>query len=463
MYRFPLPLLVAVLLVASAGCDSAGPDAVLPHAALERAPATASNVSASTTISLNGHTVTFLGASPVNGGSRTRFVYEVTSINPGPPALDWFFLENACASAPTATEPSNAVRSAVEGGIPGIKWNGSLPPGETRTYSYTFDGALEVRLARATISRGGVTGTATLPGPCGGFYVRGDVFVNADGLAGRSATEAGVADVRVEAATGSGVVGSAVTDADGRYQMLVPSGTYSLRVPLAAAGMFNESLYGSYNSDDAPDGSSPATRPLVVSADVSGQNFGFAPDKDAIVQNLSPGGAFQTRAQSVRFWQGAIRSAARGRDTANPYAGGQPLTPNVVRGLLDAIFYVSGEPESAYYLLQVPYVLTGTDPFAAALDELSKPARTELEKVSRNLFAMELNRLQGWGTPDPQYDDVLMAYLEEWVRGGGAPAGFGKASAPTSTAAPGGGGGGTVESITSAYLVGGGGGGTVED
>jgi len=457
-YAVPLALLLIV-----AGCDSAGLDGAAPEALTPAADGvpTASLQTVPATATLNGYTVEYLGTQATAAG--TQFSYRVTGIDPAPPALDWLFLENACSAAPAALAPSNAVDPvATVDGMAGVKWTASLPAGQSRVYSTTFSSA-SVGVARLVLRRGGVSSTVALPGPCGGHYLRGSVFVNGDADPARSADELGVGNVRVDVYQGAALVASETTAADGSYAFLLVEGSYDVRVPATEAGAFNATLYGSYT---AVGGVEPAHRAVTLAADVAGLGFGFSPDAGTIVSDLQ--GAYRTQARDVRFWTQAVRRA--GRNAACDASDPTQVCRATLSGLLSQIF--SGDGDAATYLLANPYVLpAGADPFDRALAILSSPAKTELEIVTQNLFAMELNRLNGWGTPDARYDDALMSYLEGWVARGGA----GSASAAASLRAPlatasataaegGGGGGGVEEGMTTAYLDGGGGGGGgVED
>lgn len=432
-----------ILIVASAamlaGCDSMDADAPT-SLGLTEASGSAQSMEGETT-TLNGYTIEFLGAIPA--GTGTRFSYKVTGVNPGPPNLDWFFLENACGDTPIL-DPSNAVKETKVNGVPGFQWQASVT--SSRTYSYTFPGSLETRIVRAAISRGNVVETAVVPGPCGGYAIEGSVTIGT----------VGIDNVLVEVSDASGPLYKDLTD-DGEYKLFVIApGNYTVSIPPGADGTVNGVLHGGSYSGSTSQGVSD------ISEDLLDVDFVFNPDKGKIITDLSTAekdGGYQTKAQGVKFWQSVLRATARGKCVASPYANEDPICPAEVASILDTTFFsVSGSADSIFYLLTDPFSLTGTDPFKAAQEELSKPIRTELEQVGQNLFAMQLNLFRGWGTPDRAYDDALMTYLEQYV----APrstAARGTSSISTqsvsATAA------GDELTITQVYL-GGGGGGTIK-
>lgn len=441
-----LPLLVLAAVLA--GCDSlVGEPAPTP--AVDGATSTADAGTVPSTVTVNGYTVEFKGVD-ITG---TTFSYEVTGVDPGPPAFDWFFLENACGDGPVALQPDNAVDEDTEvNGIRGVKWNASLSPGKTRTYSYTFANA-QLGFVRTAVSRGSQVEMATLPGPCGGFLLEGFVFVNGDTDHAKGEDELGIADVLIEVLNneGTALVSSAVTAADGSYSFLLPGGTYTLRVPTSGEGVFNATLYGSYN---ATDGSEPTERVVELTSDRT-EALGFNPDRGKIIQELTEGD-FQTQARDVKFWEKAVRAAIKGSpscDSEDP----ETVCRGELEGYLDQIF--SGDGDSEFYLLEVPYELPdGADKFEWAAEVLSRPVRSELEVVTRNLFAMELNRLNGWGSPDPEYDDALMSYLEGWVKRGGVGLETSSAVSSSSDITASAVATSLEEDMTLAYLGGGGGG-----
>ncbi|MDX1419675.1 MAG: hypothetical protein R3181_06885 [Rubricoccaceae bacterium] len=445
--------LLAVAL-ALAGCDQAEPitSADAPVASLE------------TTVLLNGYQVTFLGST--SGPDGVSFSYEVMGVAPGPPALDWFFLENACGVDAVALEPPNAVVPAIIDGVPGYKWNSGLGVNETRTYAYTFTEAA-LGVARVKLRRGGVVETAELPGPCGGLAeLAGSVFVNGDDDPERAANELGLGNVQVEIYDGepggADPVASATTGPDGAFSFTLlksgftDAGFYTVYVPEAAASPFNAVLYGSY--DYVLGG--VAQPQVVLDDDVSGLDLGFDPDRDQIIVDLSEG-AFQTNARPPRELRRFVRDAQRNRpcDSADPEVICREALVSHLRDIVDD----TADPDDAFYLLSNPFQgpagASDDDLLDWALDRLSGNPKPDVEAVAQKLLAMQINNENGWGTGDPGYEDALQSYLEEWVDnngglrigGGGDPEG------------PGGGGGTTEELMTDAYLRIGGGGGTVEE
>jgi hypothetical protein len=261
-------------------------------------------------------------------------------------------------------------------------------------------------------------------------------------------------------------VASALTGPGGAFSFTLlqsaftDASAYTVVVPLTATGAFNPTLYASYTSATT----SPAQQAVTLAGNVSGVDFGFNPNRQQIINDLSVG-PFQTEARPLRTWLGFLRDARRNR-ACN--AG----DPDVVcrADLLAYLRAILDDPTTttdAFYLLSNPFVGVSETNENALLDwgiaRLGGNPRTDAERVAQKLLAMQLNRERGWGTSDPDYEFALQSYLEAWVNNGGSPIAL--RSTGDAARVAGGGGGGTVEELMAdAYLkTGGGGGGTVDD
>jgi hypothetical protein len=458
LFRALASLLLATVLTVFAGCDGVAPSDDL----LVAEPATAASVDSE--IILNGHEVEFLGAVAVPGG--TEFSYQVTRVEPGPLDLDWFFLENACGEDALQLTPPEVVRPAVIDEVPGYQWtwNPSATSAiQTGRYTYTFADAL-LGVVQVKLQQDGVAETGLLPGPCGGLAaLSGSVFVNADEDPDRAANELGIEAVRVEVYDGepsTTPVAVATTGADGRFSFTLlrseytEAGYYTVVVPEAADGTFNETLYLFY--DYVLGG--VAGRQVVLDSDVDGVDLGFDPDRPQLILDLSEG-THQTDARSVNSWRQFVRDALDNRpcDTSDPDDVCREALLFHLRDILDDPY----DPDDAFYLLSSPFQgpseWDGDVLLSWALDRLSDNPTTDVEEVGQKLFAMQLNNENGWGTGDPPYENALQAYLEEWVNNNGGSLRPGSDDT-TAGLGPGGPGGPDELAMANAYLRGGPGG-----
>jgi len=452
-FRLLLPLLC--LGVALAGCDSFSSEPFSQGAPLSVEPAPSE-------ISLSGYTIEALAPETVSGG--TRFTYRVTG--DVSPVLNWFFLET-CGLTPLASFPSGAEPYDIEG-VSGLRWGSALGVPRTREYSYTFPTST-VGATRVAIRRGSSVSMAFIQGPCGKAEaplatLSGSVFVDVDEDGQRNAeSELGIKNVLVEIFQGNDLVKSVISDPAGAFSVVLPQGSYSVTVPTSGANVFNAQLYSSYYH--LVDDGEPAVRSVNLNGDVSGVDFGFIPDVEQILFDLTRG-AFQTQARSVAYWRKTLHFAIQNnwKDARNN-PGTRICDPVVdvcsddLEDLLDAIFFQTGDEPGDYLFLAHPYrLLAGEDPYEAAYKILSAKTSTDWEITFQNTFAVEANFLNGWGSGVEAYDEVLISLLEGWLNQNDPNAAVEALSMGAMSL--GGGGGGTVE-LTQAYL-GGGGGGTVE-
>jgi hypothetical protein len=416
-------------------------------------------------IILNGYEVEFLGATAVSGG--TEFSYEVTRIVPGPLTMDWFFLENACGADALQLTPPEVVRPAVIDEVPGYQWtwNPSATSAiQSGRYTYTFADAL-LGVVQVKLQEDGVAETGFLPGPCGGLAaLSGSVFVNADEDPERAANELGIEAVRVEVYDGepsTTPVATGTTGPDGGFSFTLlrseytEAGYYTVVVPEAADSTFNETLYRSYNYVLG----GIAGRQVVLDGDVGGVDLGFDPDTEQLVLDLTEG-THETDARSVNKWRKFFRDALRNHpcDASDPDEVCREALLQHLRDILDD----PDDPDDAFYLLASPFQGPSEWDEDALLnwghDRLKDHPSTDVEEVAQELFAMQLNNENGWGTDDLPYENALQAYLEEWVSNNGGDGLRPGSQGTTSGVGPGGPGGPDELTITNAYLTGGPGG-----
>lgn len=394
--------LVSCLSAVVWGCDAGGELGGLTGS--ERTHLTVSDV-----VQFDGYTVEYL-----QGSDPSTFTYRVTGS--GDEAnLNYVFIETVCPEAPVDVTPSNATafqtNTDADTTVTGVQWNQGLGEGGSRDYSMTFATPQEVGAVLVIIRAGSTVHSALIEGACGNLFdLGGSVFVNDgdDDGSVREGTELGIQDVRVDIYdAGGGLATSVQTQGDGRFSARLLRGDYEVVIPEAAPGSFNETLSVSYDPAGA------TRRAVSLSADVSDVDFGFDPDREVILSQLSEGGTYVTNGEEVKVWKRWINRAERGQSFSDD---GLSTTPDQVAAWLDQIFASPGETSEGYFGNAQPYELAeGEDPFAAARTILSTRLNnrsTEAEVLYVEVFAMQLNFLSGRGSQDPLYDETLIELFE---------------------------------------------------
>ena len=285
--------------------------------------------------------------------------------------------------------------------------------------------------------------------------VEGSVFVvdPDDGDNNRSSGELGIANVLVEIVEDGEVIGRAVTDSTGRYATTVSlssdgecedhegdecydecddggcddecddGGCYDecddggceeglvVRIPVEAdTTFFNDELFTYY--DYADEG--PAEQELSLDNEVLEAEFGFVPDRNAMLAALQEGGPFQTAGSEVDSWRHEVILAMGGTGCTVCY--------DEMRGYLDAIFFEGGSDYAfgnpiPFFLPSRTDPVTGVtapeDPFLMAITILTGLPTSVDQALRAELFAAELNFLSGRGSGNDTFDRTLLFYLEE--------------------------------------------------
>jgi len=341
-------------------------------------------------------------------GQQTTFSYEVTRSSAAQASPNYFFLESpTCVDAPVAFQPTQSASMDTDGGLPGIRWNSpGISPGGTTTFSVTYVGDIPLGSVTASLKVGSSTESVEVLGACKGIpnlvNISGSVFVDAATVGTFDANETGFGNVTVHLLDVNGIVAkSTTTAADGSYLFQVAPGVYSIDVPASTStGDFNENLYAYFNST--------SIIPLnlgLVSANSSGNDFGFEPDDATITSDLKSG-IIATQTETAAWWSRAFASAIKGT--------GKP-TYNEIE--LEEFL---GEVEEL--LLAEIFQFDEANLLVDALTILSRPIRSDDELLQRELLAAELNHVAGLGSTSPEFDLALFAYAEsDWVtRFGGA-------------------------------------------
>jgi hypothetical protein len=228
---------------------------------------------------------------------------------------------------------------------------------------------------------------------CETFEISGTVFSDADVNGVRSYGEPGVADVTVTLADGCGrVLQTATTDANGAYTFLKYDGAYTVRIDAATtAEDFNETLAASFE----PTG--PTSKTVTVGPDSPGNDFGFDPKADEIVNDIEQG-TLPTTGEPVKYWQKQLRAAM---------SGGRDHAEFDAETLAGFIVEIQG------LFLPEPFQFTPGSEFGEAMDILKSKSKDPLEKLLTELLTAEFNHVSGKGlVGTPELQGALLAWAE---------------------------------------------------
>lgn len=352
---------------------------------------------------LAGHLVAYAGRTYVNG--KTRFTYTVTGTGAQSSLSHFTIGLPSCAPALFAHEPASA--SATIGldpptGIYGLTWgNLSLGAGESLTYSITFLGDVAEGLVRLAVKSGSDVGVGAFPGPCGGFVVSGNVYVDADSSGDRDARiESGaIAGVTVALVDAGGEVETTRTDETGHYSFLAVDGAYTVRIdPVTPSDDFNEDLAQSFFA------TGPVARNVTLGPDAPGVDFGYKPQAKKIIYEFSAGALVST-GETDAFWTKVLRAASRGQT----YSGYNAASVTAILRQIEGSF------------LQEPYQFTDGREISEALAILTGKPRDAVGILYKQLFVAELNDASGRGiVANPDLQDALLAWGESLLAGASA-------------------------------------------
>jgi len=332
--------------------------------------------------------------------ASTTFRYTVSGTGVEP-ALSHFTIELPdCAPELAAYEPTNSVSINYnpQTGIYGIEWHLSVDHDDPvgRQYSITFPGDIPEGVVYSAVKTGDETGVGRITGPCAGYLIAGDVFVDANRNGVRDdADESGIVDVVVELIAGDGSVATAVTDEAGGYRFIAPEGTYTVRIDLTGyPDAFNADLAASF------DATTPTSLQVTVGPDALGNDFGFAPQTAEIIFELETG-VLLSNGESVKFWKKELRTAANGGNGSAVY---------------DAATLLGFIQQIEALFLETPYQFTEGLELQEAYDILRSNSQDELDQLFRELLATEFNEVSGRGLiENGELQRVLIAWGEALI------------------------------------------------
>lgn len=210
----------------SATGSIAGPDCQCAQPPTTCSPGMASAV-------LNGFFVEFLGSSYDPASDSATFTYRVSGLGILPALSHFDIALNGC-TVVSASPPPIEIGTDPTTGLTGVKWDSGLEIDASQVYTLVVAGNAGVGTVQAAVKGGNMFEIGAISGPDCACTGAGPTA--ATGVIAGSVVRAGapVAGARVSyRQMDGGAMGSAVTDAEGRYHMEgLPSGTY--RVALRA-------------------------------------------------------------------------------------------------------------------------------------------------------------------------------------------------------------------------------------
>lgn len=356
-----ITLLSLTLLLALSGCES---DRSTRHL-------TAPDKDAFDVL-LDPFKVVFAGRTFADG--QTTFAWTLRGPGNQPVSRSMVIELPECAPEPLSISP--AANAAVgwhpETEIFGVVWDLQTDSDNqgARTYTITFPGDVPLGEVHAALTQGTETTVSTLPGPCQGFEISGQVFIDADGDGVQSEDEElGIAGVLVELSDQQGRTLGVVTGQDGAFVFHRFAGDYTLSIDLENTDYFNAQLTASFEA------TTPLVREITVGPDSPDNDFGFNTLVDEVVEDIVQGD-LQTDGYTRQYWREQVRLALVSGDYHETWQG---------KTLLDLLTEVQD------LALREPFRFTPGQEYEQALRLLSPDPQDAYLSLQGELLATELN------------------------------------------------------------------------
>ena len=308
-------------------------------------------------------------------------------------------------------------------GFDGITWGVGYDDNEDLLYAVTYPGELAAGASvRALVSTGGFFYIQTVVGPCSetGHQVAGTVFIDTDGNGLKGATEFGIAEVTVELSEGAGegTPQTVKTDSEGNYVFIATDGDYVVSIPpVTAASDFNETLYATWNNTTPT-----AVNVTVSGADLTGVDFGWEPDIDAIIAALDAGD-LTSEGKSYKWWRKEFLRVLNGN--ANTAYTEDELLAFVHEieelALLDEFDFTEGNELQEVYDILNNHTFEDGDGEAIGLTPKYNGRPDPYFDLLRELLTSELNFVSGRGLNEALLHEILLMW-GEGVSNANAPA-----------------------------------------
>ncbi len=340
---------------------------------------------------LGGFILTYLGRTFDLVNQTTTFSYNLS----GSTSQVSVVLEDpSCTVGPlVAYNPTQGVNFNVDPVIePSIRWN---PPTTSSTslnfnFSYTFGGIEKEGPIQAGVKTTSASYYGVITGPSKYFNITGTVYTDANTNGLLDAGEPGIVNVTVNLINSSNtVVASSVTDINGSYSFLDQlCGTYTVAVDTTTLTALTKNKYFQATT--------PTTLSVSIGPDSPGNNFGFNPNAQKLINDLKSGALF-TNGASANQWKKQFSVAVTGNGNAS-------VSKDTLLAYLGRI-----------NTLELPYPFQFTldsAGLASALNILSNPTKTDLSNLLQQLLATELNYERGIGLTDQTLQLALIGWGE---------------------------------------------------
>jgi len=342
-------------------------------------------------VTLLGFTVYF--DSRVESNNQTTFRYRVV----GPGVKSHFTLElPSCAGQLAAYDPVTSANFNLDPnvGIVGVEWQLSLGVGDTSAhyYSITFPGSVRMGIIQTAVKSTSSSATGLIAGPCARVYdISGTVFSDANSNGAKESNEAGIAGVTIYILDGSStLLGNVTTNAFGQYLFeQLTAGTYTLQADTNTVTTSTQTKYLATTT--------PLSLAVTVGPNSLSNNFGFDPRTAQLINDIKFG-SLPTNGLSSGYWKKQFQAGVANRKA--------DYTPAALLDLLNQV---------AQLQLATPF--TFPNGLQTALDILSKPIKTDVDALKRELLATELNHVIGRGiiSTDPGLQLILIGWGEAIV------------------------------------------------
>jgi hypothetical protein len=331
-------------------------------------------------------------------GSSTTFSYTVSG-----PAVDMHFrLElPGCAPRVSSFFPSNGVTNNNDAFInPGVEWHPSVGSGTSNSFNFsvTYPGRVPEGMVLVSVKNTSTTEVGEIAGACAGvFDISGTVFTDANNNGLLDGNELGIPNSTVHLFGPSNtIVGTESTDDDGYYLFEdFPSGNYTVAVNTNTIVLTSTTYL---------DPSTPTAVAVSVGPDSDGNDFGFEPKTEELINDLKFRD-LETTGRPANYWKNQLKVALTGNGSAD----------------FDVQTMESFAAEIRNLLLPDPFVLPGGNGLQAAFDILDRPVKTDREKLERELLAAEFNHVAGFGinATDSKLQLVLIGWGESLLSSSG--------------------------------------------
>lgn len=243
---------------------------------------------------------------------------------------------------------------------------------------------------------------------CEGFYtISGSVFVDTNEDELKNAAESGAQNVTVSITDSHGNTIGQTTSSTGEFSFDVYTGDAETEYTIEVWEMtddpddFNEGLFNNYTP----------TTPIVLnitidSENISGINFGFAPQIEKMIQQFEEG-TITLETESSKFWRKQMllaRNSVRvpGRGNTGRDINAMEISSEILFGYLIEIENL---------LLPEPFQF-GSKKFQAAFDILNLPENSISNRLLIELLTAELNVVSGRGSGNLDFDLALLGIGE---------------------------------------------------